>query len=197
MAAQLLLPGLAGGLIQLTGVRLSDDRRQKSGETHRLFTRQIGQFELQILWQQFPHEHRVIENLRREHPVAQRRRQMPGTLHHAPGMIGGNLGIVGMRCECRDRLFDVDEAQFPLLAADRHEHGIAQEAERTTALHPIGRIDHLDLRVVGPRLERGDEPVAGVGGEDRVDRLALVVGQRPERLAEWNRGLRVLDPLTG
>ena len=39
--------------------------------------------------------------------------------------------------------------------------------------------------------------MAGVGGEDRVDRLALVVGQRPERLAERDRGLRVLDPLTG
>ena len=129
MTTELVLPCLSRGLIHLPGVRLAHHHREIPREPHRLVAGQISDVELQILRQQFPHEHRTIEHLGRHHPVAEGWGEVPRPGHHPLTVIGRhlNLGIVG-----RQRghgLLDINQADLALLATDRDEHRGAKEAE--------------------------------------------------------------------
>ena len=120
---------------------------------------------------------------------------MPGPSHHPLTVVRRHLDLGTMGRERGYGFLDVNQTEFALLTANRNEHRGPKQAERAAALHPIRGVHHLDLGIVGPRLQHRHESTAGIRGKQGHDRFAFLVGQRPKCAAQWNGGSGVFDPL--
>ena len=95
-----------------------------------------------------------------QHALAQVRRQVARAVDDAHRVVVGHACV---RVRGRGRghgLLDVDQAVLQLVAAllaDRQHHGVAQQAERTASLHPVGRVEHGRPALVVARAEQRDQ----------------------------------------
>jgi hypothetical protein len=112
----------------------------------------------------------------------------PATTRSAGCRRGGGL----------DRLLKVDEGEAALaVLLDAHERGVAEEAKRGAALHPVGRVDEADAGLLATPVQGKDQAAHRVPPEELVEGAALRFVERPELAAERDPGLDVLQPLAG
>src|ERR1700722_14610499 len=98
----------------------------------------------------------------------------------------------------RVRLFDIHEAKlilFRLPIADLEEHRKTQTPQRTTPFHPVGSVEHFNLRLVWPSLDRGHQLAHIFLGKKRADGLFLCLRERPKSIAQRNSWLDILETL--
>jgi hypothetical protein len=88
-----------------------------------------------------------------------------------------------------------EAAFFCLAFSYAEQYRKAQPPEGAAPFHPICRIEHFDARVVPAGAQSCNQPAHFLGGKNPLDLALLLIGKRPEALAQRNRGVGVLETL--
>jgi hypothetical protein len=96
---------------------------------------------------------------------------------------------------CVLRFLDVDQAEFRAVAASLHpqQDGVAQAAQGTAALDPVGGVNRLDCGLVLARAQMRHQPPQAFRLAEAAHFAVLILAQGPEASPEGNSGLDVFD----
>jgi hypothetical protein len=99
-----------------------------------------------------------------------------------------------------DRLFDINKtgaSAFVFALSNPKQHGVTKTAQRTAALHPVGRIKDSDFIVLVPIGQARNQFARFISLEKAMDFLFFLRGQAPKTLAQRYDGCHILDAFLG